>query len=61
MAERVLDNLQKGIVDSTMSTAAGLEKDSSYPATYQTFPYHPALPNYQSASIPLEYDGSRSA
>jgi hypothetical protein len=30
MAERILHNLQKGIVDSTISTAAGLEKGSSY-------------------------------
>jgi len=30
MAENVLGNLQKGIVDNTISTAAGLEKGSSY-------------------------------
>jgi hypothetical protein len=40
MAERVLKNLQKGIVDSTISTAAGLEKGSSYSATYQALPYY---------------------
>jgi hypothetical protein len=34
MAERIFYNLQKGIVDSTISTAAGLEKGSSYSATY---------------------------
>jgi hypothetical protein len=27
MAEKILYNLQKGIVDSTISTAAGLEKE----------------------------------
>jgi hypothetical protein len=30
MAEKILYNLQKGIVDSTIATAAGLEKDSSF-------------------------------
>jgi archaellum component FlaC len=38
MAERVLNNLQKGIVDSTISTAAGLE--NRYSATYQALPYY---------------------
>jgi hypothetical protein len=33
MAERVLNNLQKGIVDNTISTAAGLEKESLSPTT----------------------------
>jgi hypothetical protein len=33
MAERVPGNLQKGIVDSTIATAAGLEKESLSPAT----------------------------
>ena len=40
MAERILHNLQKGIVDSTISTAAGLEEGSSYPAAYQALPYY---------------------
>jgi hypothetical protein len=40
MAERVLKNLQKGIVDSTISTAAGLEKGSSYSSTRQALPYY---------------------
>jgi hypothetical protein len=40
-AERILKNLQKCIVDSTVSTAAGLEKGSSFLTT------HPALPNYR--------------
>ena len=40
MAERVLNNLQKGIVDSTISTAAGLEKGSLYSGTYQALPYY---------------------
>lgn len=39
-AERILHNLQKGIVDNTISTIAGLEKGSSFPTT-------PALPYYQ--------------
>jgi hypothetical protein len=39
MAEKVLNNLQKGIVDSTISTAAGMEiGESLFPTT------HPALP-----------------
>jgi archaellum component FlaC len=32
MGEKILYNLQKNIVESTISTAAGLEKESSYPA-----------------------------
>jgi hypothetical protein len=55
MAERVLYNLQKGIVDDTISTAAGLEKGSSFPTA------HPALPNYQSTDISFGYGGSESA
>ena len=39
MAERVLNNLQKGIVDSIISTAVGLEKGSLYFGTYQTLSY----------------------
>jgi hypothetical protein len=55
MAEKVLNNLQKGIVDSTIATAAGLEKESSFPTT------HPALSYYQSAAnVPFGYDGSES-
>jgi hypothetical protein len=63
MAERVLKNLQKDIVDSTISIAAGLEKGNSYSVTPQTFPYpnHQALPYYQSANVPFGYDGSESA
>jgi hypothetical protein len=55
MAERVLYNLQKCIVDDTISTAAGLEKGSSFPTA------HPALPNYQSTDISFGYGGSESA
>jgi hypothetical protein len=40
MAEKILSNLQKSIVDSTISTAAGLEDGSSYPAAYQALPYY---------------------
>ena len=49
MAERVLNNLQKGIVDNIISTAAGLEKGSSYSATYEALPYYESpsyLPRY---------------
>jgi hypothetical protein len=49
MAERILYNLQKGIVDSTISTAAGLEKGSSYSAPYQALLYYQSpshLPTY---------------
>jgi hypothetical protein len=51
MAERVLNNLQKCIVDNTISTAARLEKGSSYSATYQALPYYQPpshLPTYLS-------------
>ena len=48
MAEKVL-NLQKGLVDSTIATAAaGLEKDSSLPTT------DPTLPNNQSTNMHLD-------
>ena len=40
MAERILYNLQKGIVDSTIATAAGLEEGSSHPAVYRALPYY---------------------
>jgi hypothetical protein len=63
-AERILNNLQKGIVDNTISTAAGLEKESSYSATYQTFPYpnHQALPYYQAPShLPKYYLSQNSS
>jgi transposase-like protein len=51
MAEKVLENLQKSIVDSTISTVVGLENGRSYSAPNQAFPYsnHQALPYYQSA------------
>jgi hypothetical protein len=39
-AEKILCSLQKVIVDNTISTAAGLEEGSSYPAAYQALPYH---------------------
>jgi hypothetical protein len=47
MAEKVLNNLQKGIVDSTISTAAELEKGSSYSATPQALPYYESPYIYQ--------------
>jgi hypothetical protein len=40
MAENILHNLQKNIVDSTVSTVAGLEEASSYPKSYQVSPYN---------------------
>jgi hypothetical protein len=49
MAERILYNLQKGIVDSTVSTVAGLEKEITYSATPQALPYYESpshLPRY---------------
>jgi hypothetical protein len=46
MAERVLNNLQKGIVDNIISTAAGLEKGSSYSAPYQALPYYDQSPSH---------------
>jgi hypothetical protein len=47
IAEKVLNNLQKGIVDNTISTAAGLEKRKFIPGN-QVLPYpnHQALPSY---------------
>jgi chromosome segregation ATPase len=41
-AKRVLDNLQKNIVDNIISTASGLEKGGSYSAAYQSLPYYKA-------------------
>jgi hypothetical protein len=55
MAERILKNLQKGIVDSTISTAAGLENGSSFSTT------NPALPYYQPTDISFGYNGNESA
>jgi hypothetical protein len=46
MAERVLHNLQKDIVDGTISTAAGLENGSSYYTTYRTLPYYGQSPSH---------------
>lgn len=41
MAEKILYNLQKTIVDSAISTAAGLEEGGdSYPGAYQALPYY---------------------
>jgi hypothetical protein len=40
MGEKILYNLQKNIVESTISTAAGLEKESSYPAARRALPYY---------------------
>jgi hypothetical protein len=40
MSEYILFNLQKNIVDSTISTAAELEEGSSYSAAYQDLPYY---------------------
>jgi TolA-binding protein len=40
VARKILSNLQKSIVDSTISTAAGLEEGGSYRAAYQALPYH---------------------
>jgi hypothetical protein len=45
MAERILYNLQKGIVDNTISTAAGLEKGCFYSATYQALPFYHQILN----------------
>jgi hypothetical protein len=54
MAERILYNLQKGIVDNTISTAAELEEGRSYSST------HPALPYYRPTNISSDYDISKS-
>jgi hypothetical protein len=40
MAEKVLYNLQKAMVDSTISTAAGLDEGNSYPAARRALPYY---------------------
>src|SRR5918999_2759572 len=39
-AERILDNLQKNIVDDVITSASGLEKGRSYSAAYQSLPYY---------------------
>jgi len=44
----------KSIVDSTISTAAGLEKGSSYSVPYQALPY------YQSSNVSFRYGDSES-
>jgi hypothetical protein len=38
MAEKILYNLQRAMVDSTISTGSELEEGSSYPAAYQALP-----------------------
>jgi hypothetical protein len=43
-SQKIFYNLQKAMIDSTISTAAGLEKGDSHSAAYQ------ALPNYESQS-----------
>jgi hypothetical protein len=40
MAEKILYNLQKALVDNTISSAAGLEKGDSHSAVYHTLPYY---------------------
>ena len=48
MAGKILYNLQKAMVDSTISSAAGLEEGDSYSAAYQALPYSESssqLPN----------------
>jgi transposase-like protein len=39
-AEKILCNLQKVIVDNTISTAAGLEEGDSYPSAYHALPHY---------------------
>ena len=41
-AERILENLQKNIVDNVITSASGLEKGGSYSAAYQSLPYYKA-------------------
>jgi hypothetical protein len=40
MAGKILYNLQKTMVESTISSAVGLEKGDSYSAAYQALPYY---------------------
>ncbi len=40
MAGKIFYNIQKAMVDSTISSAAGLEKGDSYSAAYHTLPYY---------------------
>jgi hypothetical protein len=46
MAEKILYNLQKSLVDSTISSAAGLEKGDSHSAAYHALPYYESLTDY---------------
>jgi hypothetical protein len=46
MAEKILYNLQKDIVDGTISTAAGLENGSSYYTPYGALPYYGQSPSH---------------
>jgi hypothetical protein len=48
MAKRVLYNLHKSLVDSTISSAVGLEKGDSHSTAYQALPYYES----QSQNIP---------
>ena len=40
MAEKIHCNLQKVMIDSTISTAAGLDEGNSYPAARRALPYY---------------------
>lgn len=46
VAEKIFCNLQKNIVDSTISTAAGLEEVRSYSITHQALPYSNSPTNH---------------
>jgi hypothetical protein len=53
MAEKILSNLQKSIVDTTISTAAKVERGSPYPVTNQALPYYESpshLPSQESSN-----------
>ena len=43
LAGKILYNLQKAMVDSTISSAAGLEKGNSYPAARRALPYYESI------------------
>jgi len=55
MAERILCNLQKVMVDSTISTGSGLEEGSSYPGAYRALPYYESPYTYQTKESSNSY------
>jgi hypothetical protein len=56
VAEKMLHNLQKGLVESTISTAAGLEEGSPYPSA-RALTYYESHHNSRSRIVQLTKRG----